>query len=211
MKCIIGQQNHDLRKKLKEAILNLRPNSQIVECDSWDCALLDLIKKGTSDFLFLDLNILGTSWIQRTEELIRLQQQTKLVLTGKSINSTILMSCFENGISGFIPHDEFNQKLHNILALIFNFGIYVPPFFIKKTDTSVSENAKYRLPNGEIITKRQMQVLFYLKDGYFNKQIAQKMNVKEPTIKLHIHNLFQKLNATNRTQIVIKAHQLGLF
>jgi len=211
MKCIIGQQNPDLRKKLKEAILNLHPNAQIVECDSWDCALLDLIKKGTSDFLFLDLNIMGASWIQRTQELIQLQQQTKFVLTGKSIDSTVLMTCFENGISGFIPHEEFSQKLPPILTLIFNFGIYVPPFFIKKSDSSVLENAKYRLPNGETITKRQMQVLFYLKEGYFNKQIAQKMNVKEPTIKLHIHNLFQKLCANNRTQIVIKAHQLGLF
>ena len=211
MKCIIGQQNRDLRKQLKEAVLTLRPSAQIVECDSWDCALLDLIKKGTSDFLFLDLNILGASWIQRTQELMKLQQQTKLVLTGKSIDPAVLMACFENGIAGFIPHDEFGLKLHSVLALIFDFGIYVPPFFIKKPQPALSENAKYRLPNGEIITKRQMQVLFYLKDGYFNKQIAQKMNVKEPTIKLHIHNLFQKLNANNRTQIVIKAHQLGLF
>lgn len=213
MKCIIGQQNDFLREKLKNAILSFKPSADIVECETWDCALLDMIKKGEADFLFLDLNVLGTSWIQRTDDLMELHDKAKLVLTGESIDSGVLLKRFEMGICGFIPHHEFDDKLQSILSLIFNFGVYVPPFFVRKNQPTKlpSDGSKFRLPNGEIITKRQMQVLFYLKEGYFNKQIAAKMNVKEPTVKLHVHSLFQKLNATNRTQIVINAHQLGLF
>ena len=213
MKCIIGQKNDLLRETLKNAILSIKPSADVVECATWDCALLDMIKKGDADFLFLDLNVLGTSWIQRADDLMELHDKAKVVLTGESIDSDVLLKRFEVGISGFIPHHEFDDKLQSILSLIFHFGVYVPPFFVKqpKNDRLASDGSKFRLPNGETLTKRQLEVLFYLKEGYFNKQIAAKLNVKEPTVKLHIHSLFQKLNATNRTQIVIKAHQLGLF
>ena len=80
-----------------------------------------------------------------------------------------------------------------------------------KSELTNNENiAEKLLPTGEKLTKRQKEVLNYLQEGLSNKQIAGKMNISEPTVKLHIHGLFHKLHAINRTQIVLKAAELGL-
>ena len=68
----------------------------------------------------------------------------------------------------------------------------------------------YVLPSGEKLTHRQREVLNYLSQGFSNKQIAGKMDISEPTVKLHIHGLFYKLGVINRTQIVLKVAELGL-
>lgn len=215
MKFVIGEKDFLLMQKIKSAILALEPPAEIVECYDWDCTLLDLIRSETADFLFLDLNIMGVTWKERVMELLQSLNKTRIVLTAKEIDIPALMSCFEHGIVGFIPYSDMDGKLKHILDLIFDFGIYVPPLILTETNTLSKEKSKadksYRLPDGSTLTKRQIQVLNFLHDGLSNKQIAAQMGITEPTVKLHIHGLFHKLGATNRTQIVLKAQNLGFF
>ena len=46
--------------------------------------------------------------------------------------------------------------------------------------------------------------------GMSNKQIAYEMGVSEATVKLHINALLRSVGATNRTQALIRAQQMGL-
>ena len=46
--------------------------------------------------------------------------------------------------------------------------------------------------------------------GASNKQIAEKMFVKEVTVKTHLNSIFKKLKVTNRTQAVLLAMQTDL-
>ena len=43
-----------------------------------------------------------------------------------------------------------------------------------------------------------------------NKQIAYEMGVSEAPVKLHINALLRSVGATNRTQALIRAQQMGL-
>ncbi len=44
-----------------------------------------------------------------------------------------------------------------------------------------------------------------------NKAIAQRLSVSENTVKYHMKNILQKLNAQNRTEAVTHAIRAGLF
>ncbi len=215
MKFVIGEKDFLLMQKIKMAILAQEPPAEVVECYDWDCTLLDLIRTETADFLFLDLNIMGITWKERVIELLQSLNKTRIVLTAKEINISALMECFEHGIVGFIPYTDMDNKLKHILHLIFDFGIYIPPLILTEAKTLPKEkldsNKNYHLPDGSSLTKRQIQVLNFLHEGLSNKQIAAQMGITEPTVKLHIHGLFHKLGATNRTQIILKAQNLGFF
>lgn len=60
------------------------------------------------------------------------------------------------------------------------------------------------------ITPKQKEVLFYLAQGYQNKEIAYKMGLSVSTIKLHLAGLYLRLNVKNRIGALITAQQLGL-
>ena len=62
----------------------------------------------------------------------------------------------------------------------------------------------------EQLTKREKEVISMLAQGASNKEIADKLFVRDVTIKTHLNAIFKKLKVTNRTQAVLLAIQLGI-
>lgn len=60
------------------------------------------------------------------------------------------------------------------------------------------------------LTEREKEVLAMAAKGDSNKDIADKLFVKEVTVKTHMNNIFKKLKTSNRTQAVLLAMQADL-
>ena len=58
--------------------------------------------------------------------------------------------------------------------------------------------------HAEKLTVTEQMVLHYLEKGYSNAQIGREMNIKVPTVKTHIYNIYKKLGVTTRVQAVQK-------
>ena len=53
-------------------------------------------------------------------------------------------------------------------------------------------------------------MLLLIRDGYRNKEIAERLAIAETTVNFHIKNLVEKLGAKDRTNAVIIAARRGL-
>lgn len=62
----------------------------------------------------------------------------------------------------------------------------------------------------DALTIREAEVLSLVAQGANNLEIAEKLFVKEVTVKTHLNNIFKKLNVANRTQAVLLAMQLKI-
>ena len=60
------------------------------------------------------------------------------------------------------------------------------------------------------VTPREMEILQLIAAGLSNREIAERLNVSENTVKTHAGRLFAKLNARRRTQVVQIAKEAGL-
>jgi DNA-binding NarL/FixJ family response regulator len=60
------------------------------------------------------------------------------------------------------------------------------------------------------LTAREIDIISLMAQGCANKQIANKLNVSEQTIKNHITSILSKLDANARTEAVVKAIRKGL-
>ena len=65
---------------------------------------------------------------------------------------------------------------------------------------------------GEIepLTQREKEVLKMVSQGASNNAIAEKLFVREVTIKTHLNSIFKKLKVSNRTQAVLLAMQMKI-
>lgn len=68
---------------------------------------------------------------------------------------------------------------------------------------------KQEVSNNEL-TIKEKEVLRLAAQGNSNKEIAEKLYVKEVTIKTHLNSVFKKLKVNNRTQAVLLAMQAEL-
>ncbi len=80
------------------------------------------------------------------------------------------------------------------------------------TERSISPEQSHDLsPNGKeayvtkiekmlgLLTHRERQIVRLVSEGMSNKEIARQLNVSQGTVKVHLHNVFQKLEINNRT------------
>jgi LuxR family maltose regulon positive regulatory protein len=77
--------------------------------------------------------------------------------------------------------------------------------------------AQIRNPKSEIenpiiepLTNREEEILNFLAQRLQNKEIAEKLCISTETVKTHLQNIFQKLNAGNRRKAVATAKTLGI-
>jgi DNA-binding CsgD family transcriptional regulator len=60
------------------------------------------------------------------------------------------------------------------------------------------------------ISPRECEVLELLAQGCNNKVIARRLGISPNTVKTHVARLFEKLEASSRTQAIAKARELRL-
>jgi DNA-binding CsgD family transcriptional regulator len=60
------------------------------------------------------------------------------------------------------------------------------------------------------ISPRELAVLHELAAGRSNKEIAARLHVSPNTVKTHVARLFEKLDASRRTDAIARARELGL-
>lgn len=65
-------------------------------------------------------------------------------------------------------------------------------------------------PPAPALTRRQQEVLFLLAEGSSNRRIGRVLHITEQTVKAHLHMIYHKLGAANRTEAVLIALQYGL-
>ena len=72
----------------------------------------------------------------------------------------------------------------------------------KKEVRNMQKNPEYQ--KEEHLTMTETVILQYLAQGLTNDQICKEMNLKLPTVKGHIYNIYKKMNVKNRVQAVKK-------
>jgi len=77
-----------------------------------------------------------------------------------------------------------------------------PPVYGNAQPSSEAENLG--------LTVRELEVVRLIAQGQSNIEIAAALFVSEATVKTHINHIFSKLGARDRTQVIIKARQMGL-
>ncbi|NOQ37210.1 MAG: response regulator [Methylococcaceae bacterium] len=60
------------------------------------------------------------------------------------------------------------------------------------------------------LSEREVEILRLYMKGYTRSRIANETSVTENTVKWHLKNIFNKLEANNRAEIIDIAHQIGL-
>jgi DNA-binding NarL/FixJ family response regulator len=119
-------------------------------------------------------------------------------------------------ISSAVPMNLQIDKWLSAIRLMMAGEDYVPVNLIKMMgEASAVERLQsaIQLPHGnghdrplparaDEITRREEDVLRLVAEGHQNKEIAARLKLSEHTVKLHIHHIFAKLGAHNRTQAV---------
>jgi DNA-binding NarL/FixJ family response regulator len=80
---------------------------------------------------------------------------------------------------------------------------------VSKVDRPLADANRKEHRCTESFSPRQVEILQHLWQGKQNKTIAIDLDISESTVKVHIQHIMKKLNAHNRTQVVVLTRSLN--
>ena len=202
---ILIADDHELLRDTLVAFLSAEGGLETDTVGSFDEARA-LIEGGQSyDLVLLDYKMPGMNGLDSLRQALQMRDGLRVALISGEATRAIAEEALEAGAAGFVPKTLPAKSLVNAIKFMAMGEQYAPIAFM----TAEEEEAVN--PLAEKLTTREMQVLKGLTEGKSNKEIARDLDIREPTVKLHVKKLYRKINAQNRTQAAMIAKEAGLF
>lgn len=206
MKILILDDHPLFSHALKQVVQNIKEIQTVDIATSVNEALENFQNGKHYDLLLVDIGLPGLDGFSFMKWLQTNFISAPVIVISASNDPNIAEQALQKGAKGFIHKSEdINIIIQGIKQVKQGHTFISNSSFI---ETSCSKNQSNAENLG--ITARQLSILRLLEHGASNKEIAQKLNISDSTVKKHISNIFSLLCVQNRTALVLEAQRLRL-
>lgn len=165
---------------------------------------VDFVKDTAVDVVLCDLRLgAGMNGAQTTAAIRKLPKAPQVLILTTFDKDSEILACIEAGACGYLLKDVSAQTIvESLRQAAVGHMVLAPEMTLRVVEGM-------RRPKVEL-TARERDVLLQLATGAGNKQIAKALFVSEATVKTHLVHIFDKLQATTRTDAINKAKDHGL-
>jgi len=207
-KALIIDDHPLFREALVSAVSLAYPIARSVEACDITAALAVLETDRDFDIAMLDLNIPGVQGFEGLLKLRSLHPRLPILVVSAIENEQVIDEAITYGAAGFLPKSLGREVLATAIRTILEGAVYLPeglPSSGEPVDSSENTDIIERILS---LTPQQLRVLYMLREGLLNKQIAYELDVGATTVKKHVSEILRKLKVHSRTQAVIEVSKL---
>jgi len=153
------------------------------------------------DVTLMDLRLPGTNG---TDALIAIRGEfprARIIMLTSSDGDGEIQRALHAGAAAYLLKSTPQNELLSVIRLVHAGSRHVPPEVASRLAEHLGDAG---------LTERELDVLQLIRDGYHNKQIADRLAIAETTVNFHIKHLVNKLGANSRTHAVTIAIRRGL-
>ena len=200
---VLVADDHAVVRSGLAALLATAPDLELVGTASNGAEAVRLTVESRADVVIMDLSMPEVDGVAATRELAsRVPSCRVLVLTSFSDQARV-SDALRAGADGYLlKHAEPEDILDGIREVVRG-GSPLDPV-VARILVNVSRT---RLAPAELVTAREREVLVLVEGGLNNRQIARRLDITERTVKSHLHNIFQRLGVTHRTEAALWAQR----
>ena len=196
-------------------IIESADDLQVVAEGSDGSQAVDLIRAHRPDVVLMDIRMPVMDGLTATGQLrADPQPPAVIVLTTFDLDDYVLRA-LRAGAAGFMLKDTPpRQLLDGIRAVASGEAMLSPSVTRRLIDRFATDPRQERrqaaLARIGRLTDREREVFGAVAAGGSNAQIGRELFMSEATVKTHVSRLLDKLDAANRVQLAILAHDAGL-
>ncbi len=208
MKILLADDHVLFREGMKLILRKFDQDIDLIEADSYEEAARVAETTPALDLVLLDLKMPGVNGMDGLVDIRRRVGKTPVVIISGAYSDPDIAKAFEAGAAGFIPKTLGSRAMYSAINLVLSGERYVPSLaFIKDEAASPVSPPEAPHPSDHDdpfsdLTPRERDVLELLVQGMSNRQIADKLQLQEVSIRARLTGIFKKLGVTSRTQAV---------
>jgi DNA-binding NarL/FixJ family response regulator len=199
-----------LPRAAARAMLSSASNLRLVGEASSGSEALSVLEALKPDLILMDVHMPEMDGPATAKAVLMRSPETKVVAWTVSESSDDLLRMMQVGCSGYVLKDAGPGELQRALLSALRSESPVPRKMIPEVLRRVAETTPLSRNNVAPLTSREMQVLRGIAKGHTTKRLAKDLGLAAPSIETHLHNIFRKLDASNRGEAVSTAMKVGL-
>lgn len=198
---ILSVEDHPVFRQGLATIIETEPDMVLVAQAANGVEAIAEFRRHRPDITLMDLRLPG---VNGTDTLIAIRGEfpdARIIMLSSSDSDGEIQRALRSGASGYVlksmPQDDLLAVIRSVHAGKRQVPAEVAALLAEHLDE-------------EELTTREVEVLQLIRDGYKNKQIADRLSISENTVDFHIKNIMDKLGANDRTHAVTIATRRGL-
>lgn len=163
---------------------------------------MEWCEKHHADLVLMDVLIPGSmNGLEAARQIKKVSPDTKIIIVTSMPELSYERQAREIGVESFWQKEVQEQTIQEIMdRTMAGESVYPGSQPIVNIGCAVSTE----------FTEREIEILKELVTGASNMEIAEKLGLKEPTVKMHIKNMLQKTGYRSRLELAVKVRHMGL-
>ncbi len=193
--------DHPLVRKGIASILANEEDMQLVGEAGNGREAVELFRQSHPDVTLMDLRMPDMDGVQATRTIRQEFPEARIIALTSYDGDQDIYRALEAGVRGYMLKEMVHTDVLRAIRAVYSGKRLMPHEVAQRLSEYFPQVA---------LTPREVEVLGFVARGLANKEIADKLGTASGTIKMHIQNILEKLDASDRTHAVTIAIQRGI-
>lgn len=193
-----------------EQLFGFEPDMEVVaRCLSAQQAL-SAMEEHRPDVLVLDIRMPDEDGLAVLRELHTRRIRTRVILLTAAVDEDEVVEAMRLGVRGIVLKEAAPQNLVDAIRRVHAGETVVDHQAVVRALEKVVRREAGTRRLAAVLTARELEIVRMVVAGLRNKEIATRLTISESTVKIHLHNTYEKLRVDGRLELMLLAQEHGL-
>lgn len=203
--------DHDIARSGLRSMLEGEPDLEVVGEARNGHEAVELCLRLPHDLVLMDVQMPKKNGLAAARQIKEELPGTRVVMMTIYESPRYLSEALKAGADGYILKDAARSEIIDAVRKALRGEPLSPPELSPRTSNgSPGREISGPKPPPEHLTPRELEILRLMAEGKTNREIAGSLMISPGTAKIHVRHISTKLAASDRTQAVVRALELGL-
>ena len=195
--------DHPLFRQGVVQSLNTAPDINVIGQASSGEEALAIAGELMPDIVLLDMSMAGWDGLTTTQKIATVCPATGVVILTASEDRDTLLAAFKAGARAYVLKGVAAQELISVVRAVAGGEVYVSPSLAAEILVAMN---RHPAPDPlQELTAREHEILGFIGAGLTNREIGERLQLSEKTIKHYVTNILQKLQVRSRVEAALFA------
>jgi len=159
------------------------------------------------DIVVLDLRMPDGGGLALIDTIAAEKLETKTVVLTAAISDEEVAQALQKGAAGLVLKESSPDQLLECVRRVHAGERWLDPEAMSRVGGASSQEPDDRAAS---LTAREREVVRMIASGLRNRDIGERLSISENTVKVHLHNIYEKLGVEGRMELLLLAQELKL-
>ena len=162
---------------------------------------VELARQLRPNIILMDINMTPINGFEATERIRKVSPTSKVIGISMYAQPAYAKKMLQLGARGYVTKNSSREELIKAIIEVYHGNKFICDEIKNNISEMVLEESR-DLPNVNLLTEREIEIINLIREGYSSREIAGHLSISLKTVEVHRHNVLKKLKLKNAASLV---------